>query len=83
MLWTVYEFFIMPFGLTNEPAAFMDLMNIVFQECLDRFFIIFIGDILVYSRSKEEHEEHLRTVWQTLRNTQLFSKLGRCEFWLD
>lgn len=56
-----------PFGLTNAPAAFMDLMNKVFRPYLDRFVIVFIDDILVYSRSQEEHAEHLRTILQTLR----------------
>ena len=78
-----YEFLMMPFGLTNIPVAFMDLMNRVFQNYLDKFVIVFIDDILVYSRGKEEHEEHLRVVLQTLRNEQLFTKLSKCEFWLD
>ena len=78
-----YEFLVMPFGLTNTPAAFMDLMNRVFQNYLDKFVIVFIDDILVYSRGKEEHKEHLRVVLQTLRNEQLFTKLSKCEFWLD
>ena len=73
----------MLFGLTNAPAAFMDLMNRVFRNYLDKFVIVFIDDILVYSRSKEEHEEYLRTVLQTLRREQLFAKLSKCEFWLD
>ena len=78
-----YEFLVMPFGLTNAPAAFMDLMNRVFQSYLDRFVIIFIDDILVYSGSSEEHSEHLRIVLQTLRERQLYAKLSRCQFWLD
>ena len=73
----------MPFGLTNAPAAFMDLMNRVFQPYLDRFVIIFIDDILVYSGSSEEHSEHLRIVMQTLRERQLYAKLSKCQFWLD
>ena len=71
-----------PFGLTNAPAAFMDLMNRVFHPYLDRFVIVFIDDILVYSRSQEDHEEHLRTVLQTLRQKQLYAKFSKCEFWL-
>ena len=78
-----YEFLVMPFGLTNAPATFMDLMNRVFQPYLDRFIIIFIYDILVYSSSSEEHSEHLRIVLQTLRERQLYAKLSKCQFWLD
>ena len=66
-----YEFLVMLFGLTNSPIAFMDLMNWVFQPYLDRFVIVFIDDILVYSSSLEEHSEHLRIVLQTLRERQL------------
>ena len=77
------EFLVMPFGLTNAPAAFMDLMNRVFQPYLDRFVIIFIDDILVFSGSSEEHSEHLRIVLQTLRERQLYAKLSKCQFWLD
>ena len=79
----LYEFLVMPFGLTNAPAAFMDLMNRVFQSYLDRFVIVFIDDILVYSGSLEEHSEHLRIVLQTLRERQLYAKLSKCQFWLD
>ncbi|RVX22738.1 Retrovirus-related Pol polyprotein from transposon 17.6 [Vitis vinifera] len=78
-----YEFLVMPFGLTNAPAAFMDLMNKVFKLYLDQFAVVFIDDILVYSRSREEHEGHLSIVLQTLRDKQLYAKLKKCEFWLD
>ena len=78
-----YEFFVMPFGLTNAPAAFMDLMNRVFRPYLDKFVIVFIDDILVYSGSKEDHEKHLRIVLQILRDKQLYAKFNKCEFWLD
>ena len=78
-----YEFLVMPFGLTNSPTTFIDLMNRVFQPYLDRFVIIFIDDILVYSGSSEEHSEHLRIVLQTLRKWQLYAKLSKCQFWLD
>jgi len=78
-----YEFLVMSFGLTNAPAAFMDMMNRVFSSYLDRFVVVFIDDILVYSKTKEEHEQHLRLVLQTLREHQLYAKFSKCEFWLD
>ena len=78
-----YEFLVMPFGLTNALAAFMDLMNQVFQPNLDRFVIVFIDDIIVYSGSSEEHSEHLRIVLQTIRERHLYAKLSKCQFWLD
>ncbi|WOH07597.1 hypothetical protein DCAR_0727029 [Daucus carota subsp. sativus] len=78
-----FEFLVMPFGLTNAPAVFMALMNKVFQPFLDKFVIVFIDDILVYSKSKSEHEEHLRIALQILRENQLYAKLSKCEFWLD
>ena len=78
-----YEFLVMSFGLTNAQAAFMDLMNRVFKPFLDQFLIVFINDILVYSKGKEEHEQHLRVVLQTLRNQQLYAKFFKCEFWLE
>nr|AAD22339.1 putative retroelement pol polyprotein [Arabidopsis thaliana] len=76
-----FEFVVMPFALTNAPAAFMRLMNSVFQEFLDEFVIIFIDDILVYSKSPEEHEVHLRRVMEKLREQKLFAKLSKCSFW--
>ena len=72
----------MPFGLTNAPAAFMDLMHRVFRPYLDCFVVIFIDDILVYSKSEQEHEGHLRIVLQTLKEHQLYAKFSKCEFWL-
>ena len=78
-----YEFLVMSFGLTNAPAAFMDLMNRVFHPYLDRFFIVFINDILVYSRSELEHEGHLGLVLQTLIRHQLYAKFNKCEFLLS
>ena len=68
----------MSFGLTNAPTAFMDLMNRVFQPYWDRFIIVFIDDILVYSGSPEEYSEHLRIVLKTLRERQLYAKLRKC-----
>nr|GEX33053.1 putative reverse transcriptase domain-containing protein [Tanacetum cinerariifolium] len=75
-----YEFLVKPFGLTNALAVFMDLMNRIFYEFLDKFVIVFIDDILVFSKSKEEHEDHLRTVLQTLRQEKLYAKFSKCEF---
>ena len=75
-----YEFVVMPFGLTNAPAAFMDLMNRVCGPMLDRSVIVFIDDILVYSKTKEEHEVHLREVLETLRGKKLYAKFSKCEF---
>ncbi|KAL0559074.1 hypothetical protein IC582_003663 [Cucumis melo] len=77
-----YEFIVMSFGLTNAPAVFMDLMNRVFKEFLDTFVIVFIDDILIYSKTEAEHEEHLRMVLQTLRDNKLYAKFSKCEFWL-
>ncbi|KAL4332434.1 hypothetical protein GQ457_07G005710 [Hibiscus cannabinus] len=78
-----FEFLVMPFGLTNAPAAFMDMMNRVFKPYLHKFVVVFIDDILIYSRNKDEHAEHLRIVLQTLRDRQLFAKFSKCEFWLS
>lgn len=73
----------MPFGLSNAPAVFMDLINRVFHPYLDQFVIVFINDILIYSKNKEQHEMHLRTVLETLRKEKLYAKFKKCEFWLD
>ena len=75
-----YEFLVMPFGLTNVPSAFMDLMNRVYKALLDKCVIVFIDYILIYSKIKEQHEEHLRMVLQTLRENQLHAKLSKCDF---
>ena len=72
----------MPFGLTNEPITFMDLMHRVFQPYLDHLVIVFVDDILIYSQSKRKHEYHLRVVLQLLRDHQLYAKFSKCEFWL-
>ena len=77
-----YEFLVMLFGLTNTPATFMGLMNKVFQQYLDRFIIVFIDDILVYSKSKEEHGRHLTLVLRKLREHHLYAKFSKCQFWL-
>jgi hypothetical protein len=72
----------MSFGLTNAPAYFIYLMNKVFMEYLDKFVMVFIDDILIYSRSEEEDEEHLRLVLKKLQEHRLYAKLSRCEFWM-
>ena len=77
-----YEFLVMPFGLTNAPAAFVDLMNCVFQLYVDQFVVVFIDDILVYSKDWENHDKHLQVVLETLRKERLYAKLSKCEFWL-
>ncbi|KAA3473169.1 gag-pol polyprotein [Gossypium australe] len=77
-----YDFLVMPFGLTNASAIFMDLMNQIFRSYLDKFVVVFIDDILVYSRGEIEHAEHLRTVLHTLKDKKLFAKFSKSEFWL-
>ncbi|KAI3751218.1 hypothetical protein L2E82_22266 [Cichorium intybus] len=77
-----YEFVVMPFGLTNAPAAFMDLMNRVCRPMLDKSVIVFIDDILIYSKTREEHENHLREILEVLRREKLYAKFSKCEFWL-
>ena len=78
-----YEFVVVPFGLTNAPATFMCLMNSVFSRYLDKFFLVFLDDILIYSRNEEVHEEHLRLTLQLLREHQLYVKLSKCDFYRD
>jgi hypothetical protein len=79
----LYEFMVMSFGLTNAPAYFMNLMNKVFMEYHDRFIMVFIDDILIYSKNDSDHDEHLRLVLQKLRDNQLYAKFSKCEFLLD
>ena len=78
-----YEFTMMLFSLTNAPVAFVDLINRVYRPYLDKFVVVFIDDILIYSKDKEEHADQLRIVLQTLREHQLYGKLKKCEFWLE
>jgi hypothetical protein len=78
----LYEYIVMSFGLTNAPAYFMYLMNKVFMEYIDKFVVVFIDDILVFSKNEEEHAEHLRLVLQKLREHKLYAKRSKCEFWL-
>jgi len=79
----LYEYLVMSFGLTNAPAYFMYLMNSVFMPELDKFIVVFIDDIIIYSKNEENHVEHLRIVLQRLRDHQLYAKFSKCEFWLD
>jgi len=78
-----YEYVVMPFGVINALAIFVDYMNMIFQPYLDQFVVVFIDDILIYSDSQEEHADHLRVVLGSLREHQLYGKLSKCEFWLD
>ncbi|GJY07310.1 putative reverse transcriptase domain-containing protein [Tanacetum coccineum] len=77
-----YEFQVMPFGLTNTPAVFMDLMNRVCKPYLDKFVIVFIDDILIYSRNEEEHANHLRIILELLRKEKLCAKFSKCDLWI-
>nr|GEZ40439.1 putative reverse transcriptase domain-containing protein [Tanacetum cinerariifolium] len=77
-----YEFQVMPFGLTNAPAVFMDLMNRVCKSYLDKFVIVFIDDILIYSKDEKEHKEHLKAILELLKEEKLYAKFSKCEFWI-
>ncbi|RHN78855.1 putative nucleotidyltransferase, Ribonuclease H [Medicago truncatula] len=77
-----YEYKVMPFGVTNAPGVFMEYMNRIFHAFLDRFVVVFIDDILIYSKTEEEHAEHLKIVLQVLKEKKLYAKLSKCEFWL-
>ena len=78
----MYEYLVMSFGLTNAPAYFMYLMNSVFMPELDKFMVMFINDILIYSENEADHAEHLRIVLSRLREHKLYAKISKCEFWL-
>ncbi|GKA58216.1 putative reverse transcriptase domain-containing protein [Tanacetum coccineum] len=77
-----YEFQVMPFGLTKAPAVFMDLMNHVCKPYLDKFIIVFIDDILIYSRNEEEHANHLRVILELFKKEKLYAKFSKCDFWI-
>ena len=77
-----YDYVVMLFGVTNAPALFMDYMNKIFRPFLDKFVVVFIDDILIYSRTQEGHAEHLKTILSILREKQLYAKRSKCEFWM-
>ncbi|GJR09113.1 putative reverse transcriptase domain-containing protein [Tanacetum coccineum] len=77
-----YEFQVMPFGLTKAPAVFMDLINRVCKPYLDKFVIVFIDDLLIYSKDEKEHKEHLKAIWELLKKEKLYAKFSKCEFWI-
>ena len=81
--YSLYEYLVMSFGLTNAPAHFMYLMNSIFMPELNKFIVVFINDILIYSKTKEEHAGHLHIILSRLREHQLYAKFSKCEFWLD
>jgi hypothetical protein len=78
-----YEFVVMPFGVTTAPTVFINMMHLIFQPYLDKFVVVFIDDILIYSRSPEDHVAHLKLVLEKLREHKLYAKFSKCEFWLD
>ena len=78
-----FEFVVMPFGLTNAPAAFMDMMNSIYSPYSDHFVVVFVDDILIYSKGRFEHEQHLQLALQVLRDNQLYAKMEKCDFWLQ
>jgi len=78
-----YEYLVMPFGVTNAPGVYMEYMNRIFHAYLDHFVVVFIDEILIYSKSEEEHVEHLKIVLQVLKEKKLYAKLSKCEFWLN
>ena len=78
----LFEYTVKSFGLTNAPAYFMNLMNKIFMKYLDKFVVVFIDAILIYSKTEEEYAEHLRLVLETLRGHQMYAKFSKCEFWL-
>ena len=82
-MYGLYEYLVMSFGLTDAPAFFMYLMNLVFMPELDKFVVVFIDDILIYSKNNEEHAQHLRIVLTQLRENKMYAKFSKCEFWLD
>jgi hypothetical protein len=83
MRYGLFEYLVMSYGLTNAPANFTYLMNSVFMPELDKFVVVFIDDILIYSKNEEEHAKHLRIVLTRLREHQLYAKFSKCAFWLE